>query len=138
MGNYYARSNGEIKWLNLWITAGCALGLLFAIILAGHEFGWWLRADSTNRDAQVNQQSYGYQQAQTQDLARLITTVNTINVQIAGAPADQQVALKAQRHAVVDQACAAAAQITTIPPAQTGWVAQNCADGAATPGGPNT
>jgi hypothetical protein len=138
MGNYYARSNGEVKWGNVWITAAAALGLLFAIMLAGHSFGWWLVADSTNRQAQVNQTSYGYQQSRQDDLSRLVSTVATINTQIPGADPSQAAALAAQRHAVVDQACAAAAQLTQTPTSMQSWVATNCADGAARPGGPNT
>jgi glycerol kinase len=110
------------------------LAVLVVVVL--YLGGWWVTKDSTDRSDQVNRSSYGFQQAQRQQLSNQITAVGSITSQLSD-PAvanDQANALHAQRRAVLTQACQTATQITNpLPDDQAAWVGANCAAGAPNP-----
>ncbi|MEK6443713.1 hypothetical protein [Pseudonocardia sp. T1-2H] len=116
--------------------AGLAvLGVAAAVIFGGYEGGWWLRADSTQRQGELNRSSYGFQQAHRDELTSEIGAVYTASAQIASAADGQQgSALRAQRFAVLGQVCRTASEITDpLPAQQAQFVQANCSAGAADP-----
>lgn len=108
------------------------LAILAGIVLGGWQMGWWFKSHNTDRQAHVNRQSYGFQQATREHITQLFRDVSDIDVQLAQMPdnADQ---LAAQQKAIKDQICQAAEQITGDPlPADQGdWVHDHCAMGAS-------
>jgi hypothetical protein len=118
------------------IIAVC-LGALVFLAWFFHFLGWGLHEDSVNRNDRVNRESYGFQQSARETLGNGISTINGIDVQIAGATTTQAQTLAAQRWGIVNQTCNTAAQIndpTTLPTDQQSWVAENCSAGAGRPG----
>jgi hypothetical protein len=113
----------------LVIVAMILLGIgVFVFIYLG---GWWVTKDSTDRQGEVNRHSYGYQQSARDELTRTIGELNTANVNIAAAPDGLKPALRAQRHAVLAQACRAGSQLVgDLEPEQANFVIVNCAAGA--------
>lgn len=104
--------------------------VLAGITLGGWQAGWWFRTQDTNREAQVYEQSYGYQQSHAAALSNQISDIGRIDVQIAGTKDDQQVAmLTAQRNHEISDGCALFAGLTHPNPTLTQWAAIHCANG---------
>jgi hypothetical protein len=109
-----------------WI--GPAIIVTLAVLLVGGiatlvcwQAGWWFAQRDVNRQNQLYQGSVAVQQA---DIGSMENVIGAI-----ASAADS-----AQANADAQQACRYAAQITSIPPADAGWVAQNCLAGAVAPG----
>jgi hypothetical protein len=129
---------GHWRWFPAWtIILATVLVVGGGITYAGSQFDWWLSGQAANHQARNTQNGYSNQTTQRQQLTSQIAQVTQITTQIAGAGSDQSMvtALKAQRMAVADQACAAAAQVTDgpLPADQAQWSAANCADGSVSP-----
>ena len=109
-----------------WFPAAVIV-LAVVLILGGGvtlvcwQAGWWFAQHDVNRQNQLYQNSYGTQQAD----------IGTMENAIGAIPS---AADSAQANADAQEACRYAAQITSIPPADAGWVAQNCLAGAVAPG----
>ena len=100
-------------------VAVVALGLIVTFIC--WQAGWWFAQHNADRQNRVYQGSYGVQQADIDTMQRAIGAIPSA-------------ADKAQANADAQEACSYAAQITIMPPADKGWVAQNCLAGAVAPG----
>ena len=113
-----------------WLAAMALTVLLAAaIIIGGWQAGWWLKTFATNRAAHIYEQSYGAQSADFEQLQQALVDVNQIDVQIAdrSTPPAEVDALRAQKAAVIAQACTVASHITSqLPPAQASFIASNC------------
>lgn len=56
------------------------LVLVVALIIGGWQLGWWLKKETVNRNAQINQGSYGRQVALVDDLTRKYAEVQNPNL----------------------------------------------------------
>lgn len=93
----------------LTLTAGLAVG--------GYQLHWWLRDQSVNRTAEINQDSYGRQNALVEQILD--------DVKEAQDPAIPA----AQRIAIVDQICNSATKLTgviALPQNALTLIAQEC------------
>ncbi len=77
-----------------------AIVLIIGISIGGYMLGWWIKEDTVNRTAQINQDSYG----------RQVALVDQINDDIREA-SDPDIP-KAQRQAIVNQICESAGFLT--------------------------
>jgi hypothetical protein len=128
---------GFFRWLP---TALIILAVILivggGVTYAGAKFGWWLSARSAANQTRVIENGPGYQTAKTDDLNAQIANVLDLTTSMIGTSGSEYDALHAQRLGDARLACADAAQITTIPADQRGWVAANCADGTPNPSSP--
>lgn len=82
------------------------LAVLFAIvvvalvIVGGYQLGWWLKKDAVNRNAKINQDTYGRQNALVEQILDDIKDAET-----PGIPAGQRIA-------IVGQICDSANKLT--------------------------
>lgn len=74
--------------------------LAIALVVGLFFLGFWIKSYSTNRDAQILQQTYGRQNALVEQILDDIKDANTPAI-----PAGQRIA-------IVDQICDAAAKLT--------------------------
>lgn len=74
--------------------------LVVAIGVGGYLGGWWLKEDSVNRTAQINQNSYQRQEALTAAVLDDISEAQDPNLP------------EPQRKALIDQVCDNAAKLT--------------------------
>jgi hypothetical protein len=88
-----------------------------AICVAAYLGIWWLRHDTTDRGARVQQRTYGRQNALVEQILDDIRDAET-----PGIP-------PAQRVAIIDQVCDSAAKLTgsiQLPAHAANFVAQEC------------
>ena len=110
------------RWFPAAVVVLAALLVLgLGVTLVCWQAGWWFAAHSVNRQNQIYQNSYGVQQA---DIGSMENAIGAI----------PSAADSAQANADAQQACRYAAQITSIPSADAGWVTENCLAGAVAPG----
>lgn len=103
------------------------LVILAAIVFGLWRAGWWFRSQDSQLNGQVNQNSYGYQEAHKDQLANQISSIKAIDTQLAAVKDPNQLAaLEAQRRAELNEACRTSDQITQLPADQSAWVTQNC------------
>ena len=109
------------------ITIG-AIVVVVGIAVGGWAGGWWLKNASTNKNAQILQNSYGAQTADEQQVQNLITTWDAINAQIAdpSTPSGEKSALQAQATSTATQACGLAVHINQPTTDISTWMAINC------------
>lgn len=129
------------RWFPAWTLVLATVLIVGGLITwGGSEFGWWLSGQAASHNAVNTQNGYANQTTLRAQVTSLLGQVTTITTQIAGAGSDQSMvtALKAQRAAIADQACADAAQVTDgpLPQDQSRWAAANCADGSVSPSSP--
>jgi hypothetical protein len=95
-----------------------ALVLLVAVVCVAAYLGvWWLTRDTTDRNARVQQRTYGRQNALVEQILDDIRDAET-----PGIPAPQRVA-------IVDQVCDSAAKLTgsiQLPTNAANFIAQEC------------
>ena len=84
-----------------------AVVLIFVIVFGGYELGWFFKNNSTQRNAHLNRSGYEAQATYRDEATRQIANVSAIDVQLAdpSISADEKVALKAQRTAIVQIVC---------------------------------
>ena len=82
-----------------------ALVLIALIVVGGWNLGWWMKAYSVKKNAEIYQHSYERQTALQQEMLSNIATVQQIQVQIAETSGAEQQALEAQQHAIIEQVC---------------------------------
>jgi hypothetical protein len=115
-----------IRETGRWLPAAMvALGALLALAAVATVILWhlhaWVFTQETKLQNNVYQGSYGVQQSDIDTMQRAIGAIPSA-------------ADKAQANADAQEACGYAAKITIMPPADKGWVAQNCLAGAVAPG----
>lgn len=100
------------------VLAGLAIFIVVALVVVGaYGLYWWVRHDSTNRNAKVQQDTYGRQNALVEQVLDDIRDAET-----AGIPASQRIA-------IVDQICDSAAKLTgsiQLPPHAQTFINQEC------------
>lgn len=103
------------------------LVVLAAVVFGLWQAGWWFRNQDAQRNGQVSQNSYGYQESHKDQLANQISSIKAIDVQLAATKDPNQLAmLEAQRRAELNDACRTSDQITNLPADQAAWRVQNC------------
>ncbi len=93
------------------------LVLIIAVVVGGYQLGWWLKEDSVNRNAQINQDSYNRQNALVEQILDDIREVEQ-----GGLP-------DSQRKAIIAQICDSADKLTgTVPVGANAeqFIAVNC------------
>jgi hypothetical protein len=130
------------RWFPAWATVTlAALVLVFGVILAGWQFGWWLTDQNAARQAQLTQNGDSSQATLREQVTANFTTITSIGTQIAANSSDASLitALKTQRAATADQICSDAAEVSGIPlpQPQAQWVAANCLDGTLSTNSPD-
>ena len=103
---------------------GLGIFLALAVLAVAVYLGvWWLRKDSVNRTAEINEDSYGRQVALVDEVLDAANDINRVDVAIANASPEQAGALQGQRQALVETMCDAYGRITgkvnLTPSAQT-------------------
>lgn len=111
---------------------GIAIGavvLVVAVSIGGWKLYWWAAGASTNNVAHIYHNSYGAQSADTQQVQNLVAQIATIDSQIASpaTPAAEVDALRAQKSAMIQQACSLAANIVSPTPDVAQFTSLNCA-----------
>jgi hypothetical protein len=128
---------GFFRWLpTTLIILAVILVVGGGITYAGAKFGWWLSARSAANQTKVIENGPGYQTAKTDDLNAQIANVLDLTTSMIGTSGSEYASLHAQRLGDARLACADAAQITSIPAGQQGWVSTNCLDGTLNPASP--
>lgn len=102
----------------LGTTAGVLLGIFLVTVLVVGLFlgGWWLKEYGVNRNAQINQDSFGRQNALVEQILDDIAEAE------GNIPANQRVA-------IIDGICDSAAKLTgsiTLPFSAQRFVQENC------------
>jgi hypothetical protein len=117
--------------------------VVLVVVFIGWQVGGWFQVHTAERNAkiaqintQTQQNGIGYQEGQESNLQQQIANVAAVTVEMDGASGTMYQDLSAQRLADGKIACTAAAQITSIPAQEQGWVAQNCANGVLSPTSP--
>jgi hypothetical protein len=85
---------------------------LVLITVGGYLGGWWLKEDSTNRNTEIQDSSYGRQTALVDEVLDSANEVARIDVAIASADTATQEAYLSQRAAIVLTMCDSAAKLT--------------------------
>ncbi len=80
------------------VLGGIALVVLIAV--GGWQGGWWLQKASTDRNARIQQDTYGRQNALVEQILDDIKDAETVGIP------------PAQRKAIVGQVCDSAAKLT--------------------------
>lgn len=94
-----------------------ALALLAALAVGGWQLGWWLKSESVNRNAKIQQDSYGRQNALVEQILDDVAEAQDPNL-----PASQ-------RAAITDQVCDSAAKLTgsiQLTAGAASFIAANC------------
>ncbi len=117
-------------------TVGWVVGsLLVLVALAGigigmWHLGWFINKADTNKQSEIYNDSFQRQNALVSTLSKNVSDVSAIDVQIAQSDSpDVKVTLKAQRKAIVSQACETAGKLTgtiTIPASNQAFIAKEC------------
>lgn len=123
------------RWF--WVGVG-ALILIGALTLGGWQAGWWFASHNVNRQTYLLHHSYSYQSSEQADLSQKIGDILSETTQMAAiSQGSQQYAdLHAQRLGEANLACQDAAQIDSIPAAESSWVSANCLAGSVNPSSP--
>lgn len=98
-------------------TAIGGVALVCAIGVGGYVGGWWIREDSVNRQARINQDSYSRQNALVEQVLDDI------------AEAQGPAIPNPQRLALIDQVCDSASKLTgsiELPRSAQTFIAQEC------------
>lgn len=111
--------------------AGIAITVLLAVGLgvAGWQFGWWLKAKNVDRQTHLEDRSFARQTTLTAAVNGDVTSVRAIDVQITQANPEAVTALKAQRIAIVNDACTNAGLLThkaNLPTTTQSFLALEC------------
>lgn len=122
-----------------WFWAGIvALAIMSGVVLGGWQAGWWFSDHNATRQAEQTQNGYSNQVTLRQQISAKLADIDAETTQIAAADGNASLiaALKAQRAAEAQIACADAAEISGIPleAQQSRWVAANCQAGVLSPG----
>lgn len=99
------------------------------LVVAGWQFGWWLKAKNVDRQTHIDDRSFARQTTLTAAVNSDVTSVRTIDVQITQANPEAVTALKAQRIAIVNDACTNAGLLTyksNLPAATQSFLTQEC------------
>jgi hypothetical protein len=113
-----------------WVGGGLVVAaLVTGVVVGGWQLGWWMTSAATNRQAHIYQHSYGAQAAYVQQLSQAQRDVAAVDVQLHDphTPASELTALRAQRAAIVGQACDTYARVTApLPDYLASFAAANC------------
>ena len=93
------------------------LAVLTFITVGGYQLNWWLRGQEANRSAQIDQNTYGRQNALTEAVLTEIRQLEDPNLP------------PAQRTALVAEMCNNAAKLTgsiTLPQTTITFIAKEC------------
>jgi hypothetical protein len=109
------------------------LAVFGGVIFGGWEAGWWFTNQNANREGHVIRNSYSNQQTLRDQITKGLGDVTDMDRQITQAKGDNATALTAQRHAIANQVCQEAVQVSgdPLPSDQADWVSQNCVMGSA-------
>ena len=105
------------------------LVLIVVIVVGGWQLGWWATQNGQQRSVRINQQGLAAQSADIDQLRNEITTVTSIQVQIADpqTPASELPSLRSQANALTTEACGIADEITPpLPTDEASFAASNC------------
>jgi len=94
-----------------------ALATTALLAIGGWQLGWWMQSESVNRNAQINQDSYGRQNALTEAVLRGISQLEDPNLPTV------------QRTALVNEVCFNAARLTgtiDLPRSAYTFIALEC------------
>ncbi len=80
--------------------AFAAVVLVVVIVIGGWQLGWWIKGASTDRNARIQQNTYGRQNALVEAVLDDIKDAETPGIPVP------------QRKAIVDQVCDNAAKLT--------------------------
>lgn len=112
-----------------WVVAGVlSVVMIFVVVFGGWELGWWFKTQNTNRNTHLYQHSYGAQTADNDAFQNDLQAIAAINVQIQtpGNSVAEINALKAQRQAVMNQACVVGKRLYQPPADVLYFVKVNC------------
>lgn len=114
-----------------WVIGGILVLLALAGIGIGMwHLGWFINKADTNKQSEIYNDSFQRQNALTATLSKNVSDVSAIDVQIAQSDSpDVKVTLKAQRKAVVSQACETAGKLSgtvTISASDKAFIAKEC------------
>lgn len=114
-----------------WIIGGIVVAVAVVGLGIGMwHLGWFINKADTNKQSEIYNDSFQRQNALTATLSKNISDVSTIDVQIAQSDTpDVKVTLKAQRKAIVSQACETAGKLSgtvTIPASNQAFIAKEC------------
>ena len=105
-----------MKRTTIVLAALLGIALVVAIAIGGWQLKWWMRSETVNRTAQINQDSYQRQNALIEGI------LDDISEAQGNLPS-------AQRIAIVDQVCDSAAKLTgsiQLPASALAFIAQEC------------
>lgn len=124
----YDSSGPDLGFLKILGLGLLVLLLLVGVGIGGRELGWWLKADNTNRQSNIDRKNFGSQLAYITKVQTTDKEVATINVQLStpGVSAEQKDALGAQKIALVNQGCATANLIVDKPNDVANFVTLYC------------
>ena len=99
------------------LTTVLAIVIIVVISVNGYQLSWWLKTDSVNRTSRINQNSYGRQNALTEQILDDIREVEGPNVP------------EAQKKAITAQICDSAAKLNNsidLGANAEAFIARNC------------
>ncbi len=85
--------------------------MVVALVVASYFGGWWIFADSVNREGQIRRTSFEYQQGRVDQSLHNIIEIRTMNSQINISDGTQSSLLKSQRTALINDTCKIASEI---------------------------
>lgn len=106
-----------MKRSSIALAVVVSIVLVVAIAIGGWQLKWWMRSETVNRNAQINQESFNRQNALIEQILDDIKDAET-----AGIPAGQRIA-------IVDQICDSAAKLTgtiQLSPNAQAFINQEC------------
>jgi hypothetical protein len=128
---------GLFRWLpTTVIVIAVVMALGIGVTFVGWKVHWWFATRSAANQTKVIENGPGFQLAKTDDLNAQIANVLDLTTSMIGTSGSEYASLHAQRLGDARLACADAAQITSIPADQQGWVNVNCLDGTLNPASP--
>lgn len=115
-----------------WVCGSIvALVLVVGLGVGMWHLGWFINKADTNKQSEIYNDSFQRQNALTATLSKNVSDVSAIDVQIAQSDSpDVKVTLKAQRKAIVSQACETAGKLSgtvSIPASNEAFIAKECA-----------
>lgn len=118
--------------INTTMAVVASVALAAVVVFGGWQLGWWFTAQNVNKSGHIVRTSYEAQKTYRDEITRQITTVTSIDVQVAD-PGNKAMksALTNQRQSVVDQICQIATNLTStdLPPSIFKFVVLNCPEG---------
>lgn len=85
-----------------------------ALVVGGYLGGWWLKGDTTNRNANIARHNDGRQIGYVAQARNLDTVLASIDVQVRQSP-DQAAVLTAQRLDIRNRFCAVVNTVDDVP-----------------------